>query len=267
MMKRIAFDEIGIEAGGVQLYAAACGDPGGEPVIFLHGISENGSAFGPIMAALPQHRRYIALDLRGRGRSGKPASGYAMRDYIADLLALWNALPGGGKPALIGHSMGARIAAAFAAAYPELTGRVMMIDPPLSGPGRPPFPLPLARFTVPKAMLDAGDLEAFRAHYAAIGIDPEAKARELKACAPEAIEQSYLAMNEEPFHVWYRLLRVPARLVACGGAPFIGPAEARELEALNPSVDIRYLPEAGHELHKREPETTIRLIREFLEGR
>ena len=140
----------------------------------------------------------------------------------------------------------------------------MMIDPPLSGPGRKPFPLPAARFTEPKAMLERGDREAFRARYEPLGIDPDVKAEELGACAREAIEQSYAAMNAEPFHVWYRMLRVPSWLVSCGQGPFIGPRDEEELASLNPYVRIKRLPDVGHEAHKLAPRRLIAIVREFL---
>src|SRR5690606_19322826 len=46
------------------------------------------------------------------------------------------------RPAVLGHSMGARNAAALAARHPGCHGPLVIVDPPLSGPGRAPYPFP-----------------------------------------------------------------------------------------------------------------------------
>src|SRR5581483_5627109 len=51
-----------------------------------------------------------------------------------------------GRPAVLGHSAGARTAVAFGALYPGLRGPLVVADPPLSGPGRPPYPTPMEAF-------------------------------------------------------------------------------------------------------------------------
>lgn len=252
-------------AGGLRLRLLQRGSPQGRPVLFLHGITENAAAFEPLLRRLPEHLCAMALDLRGRGRSGKPDSGYRLADYMDDLLAVCNGLCGHAeRPVLVGHSMGARIAAAFAATYPALAGGIALIDPPLSGPGRSAFPLPLARFTEPKAAIDEGRYDDFREYYTAPGFDYESKALELQACAPAAIRESYAAMNAEPFHAYYRMLRQPALLVTAGRAPFISEADEEELRAMNPAVRIERLPDVGHEVHKLAPERLLALLKDFI---
>jgi N-formylmaleamate deformylase len=47
---------------------------------------------------------------------------------------------------VLGHSMGARIAARLAARRPDLVRRCILADPPVSGPGRRPYPSPLQKY-------------------------------------------------------------------------------------------------------------------------
>ncbi|CAI6025363.1 alpha/beta fold hydrolase [Cohnella sp. JJ-181] len=252
-------------AGGIRLRLLQRGSPQGRPVIFLHGITENASAFDPLLRALPGHLRPMALDLRGRGRSFKPESGYRLSDYMADLLIVCNGLSGyAERPVLVGHSMGARIAAAFAATYPDMAGGAVLIDPPLSGPGRAAFPLPLSRFVDPKKAIDEGRYDDFRSYYTSSGFDYERKALELQACALPAIEQSYAAMNAEPFHAYYRMLRLPALLVAAGLAPFISEDAEEELRAMNPGVRTERYADVGHEVHKLAPERLLSTLTAFI---
>ncbi|MFC3797860.1 alpha/beta fold hydrolase [Cohnella sp. GCM10012308] len=252
-------------AGDVRLRLLQCGAPQGRPVLFLHGITENASAFEPLMRQLPDHLRPMALDLRGRGQSFKPESGYRMADYIEDLLVVCNSLNGyAERPVLVGHSMGARIAAAFAATHPTMADGVVLVDPPLSGPGRSAFPLPLSRFLEPKRAIDEGRYDDFKAYYTTPGFDYERKALELQSCATAAIEQSYAAMNAEPFHAYYRMLRLPALLLSAGLAPFISEEAEEELRTMNPGIRTERLAYVGHEVHKLAPERLAASLTAFL---
>lgn len=252
-----------VEGPAGSLHLIGCGDPKGRPVLFLHGITENARAFESAMRQLPDGLFAAAMDLRGRGLSAKPKNGYRLADYAEDLLAVCNGWPGE-APTIVGHSMGARIAAAFAALYPGLVRGVLLIDPPISGPGRTSFPVPLARFVEPKRALERGDVEKFRSYYTAPGFDYERKARELDGCSLEAIEQSHAAMNTDPFHAYYRMLSVPALLVAAGGAPFISPEEETQLRKINPRVKTARLEGIGHEVHKLAPALFLQTVRDFL---
>ncbi|THF81315.1 alpha/beta fold hydrolase [Cohnella fermenti] len=248
-------------AGKLRLLAS--GHEQGRPVLFIHGITENAEAFVPIMRGLPAEYGAYALDLRGRGGSDKPEKGYGALDYALDLLAVWNGFSGHAeKPVLVGHSMGGRAACSFAALYPDLLGAVVLIDPPLSGPGRPPFPMPIGRFLEPKRALEAGDMARFRSYYTAPGFDYERKAKELRECSEAAIVGSYEAMNRDPFHAYYRMLKIPALLIAAGASPLIPQEAEDELKAMNPGVGVVRYEDVGHEVHKLAPERlTEELIR------
>ncbi len=110
-------------SGGHTLHVEECGEPGGLPVVFLHG--------GPGSGCRAEHRRYfdprryriVLLDQRGAGRSG-PAG--ALDDnttaaLVADLEAVRERL-GIGRWILFGGSWGATLALAYAQDHP---GRVL----------------------------------------------------------------------------------------------------------------------------------------------
>ena len=103
--------------------------PGPEPaLVLLHGLSANANEFGGLLdEGLADDHRVIAPDLRGRGRSGKPAGGYTMGDHAADVIALLDHL---GLDTVImgGHSFGALLSIYLAACYPERITRVIVID-------------------------------------------------------------------------------------------------------------------------------------------
>ena len=103
--------------------------PGGSPpIVMLHGLSANAHCFaGLIAAGLSPTFRVVAPDLRGRGRTDKPATGYTMADHAGDVLALLDAL-GLDRVILVGHSFGGYVAIYIASNFPERVDKLVVID-------------------------------------------------------------------------------------------------------------------------------------------
>jgi pimeloyl-ACP methyl ester carboxylesterase len=103
--------------------------PGGSPpIVMLHGLSANAQCFaGLISAGLSPSFRVVAPDLRGRGRTDKPATGYSMADHAADVLALLDHL-GLERVILGGHSFGGYVAIYIASHFPERVDKLIVID-------------------------------------------------------------------------------------------------------------------------------------------
>ncbi|WP_432056250.1 alpha/beta fold hydrolase [Streptomyces sp. bgisy022] len=106
----------------------------GAPVIALHGITANSLAFAALAEALPRTDLH-ALDLRGRAASAHLPGPYGLTAHIEDTLAVLDHL-GRHQAVLIGHSMGAFIAALAAARHPDRFPHVILLD------GGLPLPLP-----------------------------------------------------------------------------------------------------------------------------
>jgi len=128
-------DELSYQLEDLKLTALACGNEADEPVLCLHGYLDNAASFLPLMQQIAQEsdllseRRIIALDWPGHGHSDHRSIGahYHFFDYVSDLLALftlnnWQAID------IVAHSMGAMIASAFAAAFPEKVKSLTLID-------------------------------------------------------------------------------------------------------------------------------------------
>lgn len=103
------------------------GDDSRPPVVCVHGLSANCRCWDVMADALTPDYRVLAVDLRGRGLSDKPASGYSVGHHIQDLKCLMENL-GLQRPVLMGHSLGALIVLTFAARYPDLVSGVILVD-------------------------------------------------------------------------------------------------------------------------------------------
>jgi pimeloyl-ACP methyl ester carboxylesterase len=106
----------------------------GKPIVCLHGLTPNCRYFDSLGERLTPDYRLIAYDLRGRGNSDKPASGYNFIRHGADIEGFLDALSLK-KVMLVGHSMGAGVAAWFTPNFPERVDRLILIDGGGAGAG------------------------------------------------------------------------------------------------------------------------------------
>jgi len=116
-----------VDAGDVHLHMYRAGRPDRPPLVLVHGLGDSGRCWWRVAAALEEDADLVMIDARHHGRSSSPAgSSSSLTDDLAmvvDALAL-------DRPALMGHSVGARTVAQFAATHPGRTERLVLIDPP-----------------------------------------------------------------------------------------------------------------------------------------
>jgi len=96
-------------------------------ILCIHGITANCRFWDCLASALSPHHRVIAMDLRGRGLSDKPPTGYSIKHHCKDILILMND-QGLQRPVLMGHSLGAFISLIFAARYPKRVDQLILLD-------------------------------------------------------------------------------------------------------------------------------------------
>jgi pimeloyl-ACP methyl ester carboxylesterase len=111
------------------LHAQVWGHATLPPLVALHGWLDNAGSFARLAPLLAARYRVIALDLPGHGHSGHLAAGasYHYVDYVQAVLAAADALQLD-RYTLLGHSLGAGIAALVAAASPERIERLLLIE-------------------------------------------------------------------------------------------------------------------------------------------
>lgn len=101
----------------------------GEPFLLLPGWPQTWWSFRHIMPALAKQYTVIAVDLRGMGDSAKPVAGYSKKNMARDIRELVVAL-GYDRVHIAGHDIGANVAYAFAANYPETVNKLILLDTP-----------------------------------------------------------------------------------------------------------------------------------------
>jgi pimeloyl-ACP methyl ester carboxylesterase len=111
---------------GAKIQLAQWGQSG-QTVLCIHGITANCRCWDVLASALSSEFRVLAMDLRGRGGSDKPASGYSVEQHCRDIVSVLDDLKIT-RPVIMGHSLGAFIGIAFAAMYPDRIDRLVLFD-------------------------------------------------------------------------------------------------------------------------------------------
>lgn len=121
-------------ADGRTIAWQASGDPQAPLIVALHGWLDNSESFRPLAAHLHGYQ-LVAFDLPGHGHSSHKSSPYVFIDWIDDLHRITVAA-GWSRFILLGHSLGALVASAYAGVFPERVERLILLEGlgPLSQP-------------------------------------------------------------------------------------------------------------------------------------
>ncbi len=112
--------------GEVGISISRAGD-GPDPVVCLHGITAQHRAFTPAARHVGPARGLVGVDLRGRGDSDKPDSGYGLEAHAGDVIRVLDHL-GLENATIAGHSMGAFVALKTALTYPDRVRALVLLD-------------------------------------------------------------------------------------------------------------------------------------------
>ncbi len=112
--------------GDVGISINRAGD-GPDPVVCLHGITAQHRAFTSAARHVGPVRGLVGVDLRGRGDSDKPDSGYGLEAHATDVLRVLDHL-GLEDAVLAGHSMGGFVAIKTALLFPDRVRALVLLD-------------------------------------------------------------------------------------------------------------------------------------------
>ncbi|SDQ17418.1 alpha/beta fold hydrolase [Quadrisphaera sp. DSM 44207] len=135
-----------VRGGGLAVHRLGAGPAGAQPVLAVHGITSNGLAWGPVARQLAGRAALLAPDLRGRAESRHLPGPHGLAAHADDVVAVLDAA-GVEAGVLVGHSMGAFVAALAAARHPGRVRRLVLVDGGLG------FPAPAG--ADPDAVLEA----------------------------------------------------------------------------------------------------------------
>lgn len=119
-----------VDAGGLQVHLAEAGDPGGDPVLLLHGWPQHWLMWRDVIGPLADAgHRVLAPDLRGFGWSERPGWGYDCDQFASDQVALLDAL-GIERASLVGHDWGGWTGFLLGFGHPQRVNRMVVCNVP-----------------------------------------------------------------------------------------------------------------------------------------
>jgi esterase len=243
----------------------------GPPLAILHGLFGSGRNWRSIAQQLAARYRIFAFDLRNHGASPW-AEAMSYREMVEDLRASLHA-NGVANTALLGHSMGGKVAMLAALLYPREVDRLVVVDiAPVSSP-----PTLLAYVRAMRA-----------AHLRSITRRGEVDA-DLAEAVPDPAERAFLLQNliidegaarwrlnldaierEFPQIVGFPPLPAgtaysgPTLFVAGARSDHIRPEHEQGIRQLFPRARIARIEQAGHWVHAEQPQAFLEAVEAFL---
>ncbi|GAA1167823.1 pimeloyl-ACP methyl ester carboxylesterase [Kitasatospora gansuensis] len=115
---------------------AEVGEPGGTPLVFVHGWADSWWTFEPLLRRLPAGLHAYAFTQRGHGDADRPTDGYTPADLAEDLLAFLDTV-GIGRAVLIGGSSGGVQARIVAGRHPDRVAGLVFLGVPATLADKP----------------------------------------------------------------------------------------------------------------------------------
>ncbi|PQZ56017.1 MULTISPECIES: alpha/beta fold hydrolase [unclassified Microbacterium] len=230
--------------------------------LLVHGLGSSGALMWRLGDALAQAGwQATAVDLRGHGDAPRSLD-YSVGAYGADLAVT---LPqgGGAWDAVIGHSLGGASSTVAAAAAPEWTRRLVLIDPAIHVDGRDAA---IVRRSQERAFADTRLEVVQQEHPHWHPQDQELKVDAVLRASAWAVEQT--SVQNQPWDVRAEAARLTVPTHVIGADPavysiFTGDL-ADEVLAANPLITMSVVEGAGHSLHRDRPDESIRQLLEAL---
>ena len=243
----------------------------GPSAVFLHGLTGLADVWQPTIDALPRGAGLWAFDQRGHGQSPAPASGYAIADFVKDLMAFVRTLDLE-RPHLAGHSMGGRAALVAAARHPEAFRSVTVVD---IGPERWTKNWQDTIAAIDRMPADFSEEEAIAFFTRNRPTPPERQRAYLAQLrgtgngrltwrgSPGAWKHTVMSHRSRDFWREWDRIRIPALLVRGGDSNELRPQVAAEMRRRNPSVQYNEIAGIGHNIPLLAPDRLADILTRF----
>ncbi len=252
----------------MRLNAVEAGAPEAEPVVLLHGLFGQARNLGRLQRRLADLGRIVAIDLRSHGTS--PAGALDLRAMGADVEETMRSL-GLGPAAVIGHSLGGKVAMALALDHPDATLGILVADIAPAGyrHGHGGLVEALRALDLSPGLTRAGADAALAVSVA----DPSVRALLLQNLRTGTRPGWTIGLDEiaasldqaEGWPAWPDArFEGPAWFVRGERSDYVLPDHWEGIRALFPHAVLKTVPDAGHWLHVDQPDAFAAIARAFI---
>ena len=250
-----------IHANGIRQHLLHYPGPGRE-LLVVPGITSPAITWGFVGERLAERYDVHILDVRGRGLSEAGDLDYTLDAMAQDVVAI---AAGMNKPVVLGHSMGARTAIRAARLQSSPFTGLILVDPPVSGPNRRPYPANWAWYgnsiRAAQKGCSAQDMRSFCPTWSDEQL--ALRAEWLATCHWGAVRVAFEGFQSDDIHVDLPQIGLPMRLVVAGGATVVLPEDAEEILRLAPQTELRRVEGAGHMIPWDDLEGFLAAVMDF----
>jgi N-formylmaleamate deformylase len=221
---------------------------GRDAIVILPGITSPAVTWGFVGERFGRAFDTYILDIRGRGLTeATDTLDYSLDAQAADALAFVKALHLE-RYALVGHSMGGRIVVRAARHADASLTRVAVVDPPVSGPGRRPYPAKLPWYVDSIRQACKGITPEEMRTYCPTWTDAQLRLRAewLHTCNESAIVASFNAFQTDDVHADIPHVKVPLLLMTAEAGDVVRQEDVDEILRLAHDARHVRVPGAGH---------------------
>lgn len=251
-----------LRANGIRQHLIHYPGPGPQ-LLLIPGITSPAITWGFVAERLAARYDVHVLDVRGRGLSETGDLDYTLDAMAADAIAVAGQMD---RPIVMGHSMGARIAIRAARIDPAPFAGLILVDPPVSGPGRRAYPAnwPWYGDSIRLAAegCSAEDMKRFCPTWTEE--QRALRAEWLHTCHWGAIRTAFDGFHVDDIHADLPRIALPMRLVVAGGATVILPEDEAELKSLAPQMQATRVEGAGHMIPWDDLEGFLAAVMDFM---
>lgn len=236
-----------VHANGIRQHYLRYGGKG-QPLVLVPGITSPAITWGFVADRLAETHDVYVLDVRGRGLSDTgPDLSYDLDTYADDIRGFIDTLKLE-DCVVLGHSMGARIAIRLARKNAAGLARLVLVDPPVSGPGRRAYPANLAWYVNSIQHARRGMSAEDMRHYCPTWTDEQLclRAEWLHTCDELATRVTFEKFHTEDIHQDLPHLTPPTLLMVATRGGVIQEKDEEEIRQLLPSIQVTHVPNAGH---------------------
>jgi len=256
-----------VRANGIRQHYLRFGGRG-KPLIIIPGITSPAATWAFVGERLGTVFDTYVLDLRGRGLSEAGDNLLYDLDTCAADVAQFAIALGLQSYDVLGHSLGARIAARLASQPGSPVEALILADPPLSGPGRRPYGRGLKFYisSIREAQRGMLDVEAVRKTYPSwTEANLRARSEWLHTCDETAIAQSVAGFQQEEIQSDFHRLRAATLLLVAERGGVIMQDDVDELIGLMPSLHVRSI-NTSHMIPFDDLEGFLDVVLDFIQG-
>jgi pimeloyl-ACP methyl ester carboxylesterase len=250
----------------------------GPDVLLVHGWASSGQMWSRLVRDLGHVARFWSVDLYGFGLSPRPAEDESLNiqhhaEMLLDFCSHYHIHP----KAIVGHSMGGMLALKLAAEQPDLTEKLVLMSPVVTGRFGHPIEISwlfnneIGSYTLSKskplwtlAQTIISPIFTRPAHWYLDQATADRIQQDFQRASWQASTHALYSIAHENMHPYLPRIQQPALVIIGSNDTTVPPDEGRIAVKQLPNAQLLELPRTHHQPLDEQPERVVKAVQDFL---